>query len=89
MVCISDKCSSLFLPLSFFSLVLCLKLEHNWTQTKFILFIHTVLIEEKALRVKVVRGKSSCAHSVSGVVVESVLFGKSFLQLRCGCLCIQ
>lgn len=81
------KC--LFLPLSFFSLIVCLKLQHNWTQTKFSLFIHTVLTEEKALRVKVVRGNSSCAHSVSGVVVESILFGKRFLQLKCGYLHIQ
>lgn len=33
--------------------------------------------------------QTSCAHSVSGVVVESILCGKRFLQLKCGCLCIQ
>lgn len=89
MVCVSEKCNSLFLPQSSPSLVLWLKLQHSWTQTKFILFIHIVLAEEKALRVKVVRCKSLCAHSISGVVVESILFGKSVLQLKCGCLRIQ
>jgi hypothetical protein len=88
MVCVSEKSNSLFLPLCSPSLVLWLKLQHNWTQTKFILLIHIVLVEEKALRVKVVRCKSLCAHSVSGVVVESIPFGKRFLQLNCGCLCI-
>ena len=89
MVCIIEKCTSLFLTLSFSSLVLCLKLHHSWTQTKFSLFIHTVLTEEEALRVKGVRGRRSCAHSVSGVVVESILLDKRLLQLKCGCLCMQ